>query len=312
MVFNIRTLVYSIVVSALIVTASPVGEGVSLSEGPSSEPSERLPALTAAQVASFKPYTYYAAAAYCAPAKTLAWNCGSNCDANRVSFTPIASGGNGAATQYWYVGYDTSLKTIIVGYQGTDSDKIVPLLTNADFFQDDLDSSLFPGVPSNVKTHNGFGEAQARSAKDVLAAVKSGLSAFNADKVTLVGHSLGGAIATISAIYLSLNLPPGTQIRTVAYGLPRVGNQEFANYFDARVSGTRINNKKDLVPIIPGRGLGYRHTSGEVHIDSSNQWISCPGQDSTDGQCTIGAVPNILVGNVGDHSGPYDGVATRC
>lgn len=32
--------------------------------------------LTAAQVASFKTYTYYASTAYCKPAATLAWNCG--------------------------------------------------------------------------------------------------------------------------------------------------------------------------------------------------------------------------------------------
>jgi len=33
--------------------------------------------LTSTQINSYKPYTYYAGAAYCKPATTLAWNCGS-------------------------------------------------------------------------------------------------------------------------------------------------------------------------------------------------------------------------------------------
>ncbi|EEB97095.1 hypothetical protein MPER_03649, partial [Moniliophthora perniciosa FA553] len=39
-------------------------------------------ALSAAKISAFKPFTYFAGAAYCEPAKTLAWNCGANCDAN--------------------------------------------------------------------------------------------------------------------------------------------------------------------------------------------------------------------------------------
>jgi hypothetical protein len=42
-----------------------------------------------------------------------------NCQAN-PSFEPIASGGDGDAVQFWYVGYDPTLKTIIVAHQGTD------------------------------------------------------------------------------------------------------------------------------------------------------------------------------------------------
>ena len=58
-----------------------------------------------------------------------------------------------------------------------------------------------------------------------------------------------------------------------------MGNQEFADYVDAHVTSlTHVNNKKDPVPILPGRFLGFVHPSGEVHIDNSNYWVSCPGQ----------------------------------
>lgn len=58
----------------------------------------------------------------------------------------------------------------------------------------------------------------------------------------------------------------------------QVGNEAFANYVDAHVTSlNHINNKKDLVPILPGRFLGFHHPSGEVHIQESNAWVACPG-----------------------------------
>ncbi|KAF8159299.1 lipase [Crassisporium funariophilum] len=293
------------------IVLSLLAGAVSVAAGPILEARQGVSTLSAAQVVSYKPYTYYAGAAYCSPASTLAWSCGANCNKN-AGFKPIASGGDGAVTQYWYVGYDTTLKSIIVGYQGTDADKFLPLLTNADFFLDELDSTLFPGVSSSIQTHNGFGEAHKRSAPSVLAAVKKGLTLYSTTQVTLVGHSLGGAIAIISSAHLSLHLPAGTKLRTVTYGSPRVGNAAFANFVNARSEMNRVNNKKDLIPIMPGRGLDFAHSEGEVHISSSNAWISCPGQDNTNSACTIGTVPNIFVGSLGDHSGPFDGVMIGC
>ncbi|KAF9466208.1 lipase class 3 family protein [Collybia nuda] len=278
---------------------------------PSLIPRQSISTLTAAQVATFKPYTRFASTAYCNPANTLAWNCGANCNAN-PGFRPTASGGDGAVTQYWYVGYDPTLKTVIVGYQGTDVSKILPALTDADFFLSPLSTSLFPGVSSSVQVHNGFGDAQARSAAAVLAAVKTAMSANGATSVTIVGHSLGGAIALISSVYLPLHLPAGTTFKTVTYGMPRVGNQAFADYVDSHASVSHVNNQDDIVPIVPGRFLGFAHPKGEKHIVDSGAWIDCPGQDNTNAQCTIGYVPNIFSGDTGDHSGPYDGISMGC
>ncbi|KAJ6547865.1 hypothetical protein B0H10DRAFT_1969465 [Mycena sp. CBHHK59/15] len=42
-----------------------------------------------------------------------------NCDAN-PGFHPVASGGDGDAVQFWYVGVDSTLGTVIVAHQGTD------------------------------------------------------------------------------------------------------------------------------------------------------------------------------------------------
>lgn len=58
----------------------------------------------------------------------------------------------------------------------------------------------------------------------------------------------------------------------------QVGNQAFADYVDAHATSlNHINNKKDPIPILPGRFLGYHHPSGEIHIGSDSVWSACPG-----------------------------------
>ncbi|KAI1786144.1 lipase [Ganoderma leucocontextum] len=271
-----------------------------------------ITALSPAQITAFRPYTHYASTGYCSPASTLAWDCGANCKAN-PSFEPVASGGDGDLTQFWYVGFDSTLKEVIVSHQGTDTSELLPILTDGDIILEKLDKKLFPGVSTSVEVHSGFAGTQSRSAPGVLAAVQKAITKFRTNKVTVAGHSLGAAIGLLDAVYLPLHIPNITT-RFVGYGLPRVGNQHFADYVDAQrsISVTHVNNKKDIVPILPGRFLGFHHPSGEVHIEESGAWLACPGQDNTDARCTVGDVPNIFVGNGTDHDGPYDGIEMGC
>lgn len=278
---------------------------------PSINTRQSITALTTTQIDQFTPYTYYASAGYCTNTQTLAWDCGTNCDAN-PGFKPVASGGNGDSVQYWFVGYDPTLDTVIVSHQGTDPSEILPLITDADFFLTNLDSTLFPGISSDIEVHNGFGDAQASTATDVLAAVESTMSTYGTTSVTLVGHSLGAAITLLDSVYLPLWLPAGTTFTTIGYGLPRVGNQAFANYVDANLYLTHINNEEDPIPICPGMFLDFVHPAGEVHIEDSGEWAACPGQDNPSTQCIVGDVPEIWDGDESDHDGPYNGVEMGC
>jgi len=271
---------------------------------------QTITTLSASQISAYKPFSFFASTAYCNPSTTLTWSCGANCNAN-AGFIPVASGGDGSSVQFWYVGFSPSQQSVIVAHQGTDTSQIEALATDADAFQESLDSSLFPGVSSSVEAHSGFANEQAKTATQILSAVKTAISAHSATRVTIVGHSLGAAIALLDGVYLPLHIS-GVTFRVIGYGMPRVGNQAFADYVDAHLSLTHINNKEDFVPIVPGRFLGYHHPSGEVHIMDSNAWVSCPGQDNTSNECTVGDVPNIFDGATGDHSGPYDGVKMGC
>ena len=113
-----------------------------------------------------------------------------------------------------------------------------------------------------------------------------------------VGHSLGGALAELDALSMSLKLPSDVNIRTVVFGTPRVGNVAYAKLFDYKVPNfKRINNMRgtqstvtefffvllmyklypDIVPILPGRFLGYLHPQGEIHLLAPGFAVSCPG-----------------------------------
>jgi len=135
-----------------------------------------------------------------------------------------------------------------------------------------------------------------------------------ASSVTVVGHSLGAALALLDGVYFHIQLDASVNVRVVGYGMPRVGNEDFANWVDAYLTGqvTHVNNLKDPIPILPSMFLGFRHPSGEVHIKGSNTWVSCPGQDNPSTQCIVGAVPGVIQSNLTNHDGPYNGIEMGC
>ncbi|KAI9458353.1 lipase class 3 family protein [Lactarius psammicola] len=274
---------------------------------------QSITSLGSSQISSLAPFTHFASTAYCNPSATISWSCGANCGAN-ADFEPVASGGDGSGTQYWYVGFSPSQNTVIVAHQGTDTSQFLADLTDANFFLESLDPSLFPGVPSSVEAHNGFASEQASTAPTILSYVQQTLSAHGASSVTVVGHSLGAALSLLDGVYLRLHLSASVNVRVIGYGMPRVGNQDFANWVDSHLGGqvTRVNNREDPIPIVPGRFLGFHHVSGEVHITDSGTWESCPGQDNTSTLCIVGDVPNIFDGSTSDHDGPYDGILMGC
>ncbi|KAG6872904.1 hypothetical protein C0995_005310 [Termitomyces sp. Mi166 len=173
-----------------------------------------------------------------------------NCDAN-PTFQPVASGGDGTDVQFWFVGVDPTLKTIVVGHQGTDPSELLPLLTDGDILLSQLDPTLFPGVDDSVMVHGGFRDSQAETSANILAAVKTAMAQSGLNDVTVVGHSLGAAIALLDGLFLPLHIPD-VNVKVIGYGMPRVGNDAFADYVDGNLDLTRITHKDDMIPILPG------------------------------------------------------------
>ena len=129
--------------------------------------------------------------------------------------------------------------------------------------------------------------AHASTALEILSAVQATLSTQGLSSVTVVGHSLGAALALLDGIFFSLQLPEGVTVKVISYGMPRVGNQAFADFVDSQLSGrvTHVNNREDPIPIVPGMSLGFHHPPGEIHILDSGAWDACPGVFSSSCVC---------------------------
>ncbi len=69
----------------------------------------------------------------------------------------------------------------------------------------------------------------------------------------ITGHSLGSAIATLTALEIALNVPQmREQIQLYTYAAPRVGNSDFAQVHNSLIPNSyRIVNQGDFVPLIP-------------------------------------------------------------
>ncbi|KAK0188494.1 Alpha/Beta hydrolase protein [Armillaria mellea] len=236
--------------------------------------------LTDDQITAYKPYTFFAAAAYCQPSNTMNWDCGSLCAGNS-DFIPIASGGDGDDVQYWYVGYSPSLSTVIVAHQGTDVTEIQSLFTDIDFLHTTLNPDLFPGLSSHIKVHKGFKETQEKSVSPLRHVLIFTDTFRRLSNVSLVGHSLGAALSLLDAVYLPLRLPNAT-FRMVGYGMPRVLQTRF---------------DPNIAIILPARFISATPIGTLVQDKKTPQM-----------NCTDGAVGTIVSGSILDHLGPYDGV----
>jgi predicted lipase len=75
--------------------------------------------------------------------------------------------------------------------------------------------------------------------------------------ITVTGHSLGGALATLCAIELdAMEWTP----KLVTFGAPRVGNDDFVRLVNANIRDyTRVENFGDPVPWVPTYTRGFRH-----------------------------------------------------
>lgn len=80
-------------------------------------------------------------------------------------------------------------------------------------------------------------------------------------KIIFAGHSLGGALATISALYFSY-LYPDLIIHCITLGSPRVGDTQFVKLFNQRIPHSyRYVNDNDPVPCLP-TAWRFEHVKG--------------------------------------------------
>ena len=108
--------------------------------------------------------------------------------------------------------------------------------------------------------------------------MKEKLVAFKGNKTqyTFVGHSLGGALSTLAAYFMSSEIAD-KKYMVVSYGSPKVGDQNFVNTYNSKNIVTyRIVNEKDPIPSTPLESQGFREIYPEYWL-RNGKLIECPG-----------------------------------
>jgi len=264
--------------------------------------------LATSETDSFVRPARFAQIAYCSAGAVLSWNCGPPCAA-APGIQPIVAGGNDGTIPMYFIAHDPAVNSIIVAHQGTTPQNILSVANDAQILLVGLDSTIFPNTNSSIKVHDGFQKTFVRTAPEILGNVTSLLESTGAQTIEVIGHSLGAAIAVMDAMMLTQNVDPSVNIVTRVFGLPRGGNQDWANFVDQTLSGlVHIHNKNDPVGTVPPQFLEYRHPSGEAHIQADNSTLNCAGQENPSTGCID--AQDLLDDSVADHLGPYyDGIS---
>lgn len=136
-------------------------------------------------------------------------------------------------------------KDVFVAYRGTESMKDAAA---------DLDVRYIH-LKDGICVHRGFYN-QLMSIKDQLLVTLSDPDILSPDDALIFcGHSLGGALATLSGPLIAEALDKSQCPATICcftFGCPRVGNGRFVEWFDDWVTrNLRVTNEQDPVPMIP-------------------------------------------------------------
>lgn len=172
------------------------------------------------------------------------------------------------------VGYMTTQRLIYVAFRGSET------LEN---WKDDL-NVLFEEYDACTacQVHAGFYSAQQAAFPQVLAAVKSLRTKFPRFNTVVTGHSLGAALATLTALDLT-KVKVGGTVNLVHFGSPRVGNDAFAYWASGKLTATkhRFTHHRDIAVHYP-RHERFMHIDGEVYEEEQWDLKECTGTEDVD------------------------------
>jgi len=158
------------------------------------------------------------------------------------------------------------------GFIAIDSNDVVYLVwrgsSSKKDFQNDASVQKFPFIEPGEKIHIGF-KSSWESVKELVYKTLMGLERI--ESIVICGHSLGGAVATLSAYAIHKELGID-RIECCTIGSPRVGNKKFKeNYDSTPIKTLRIVHHNDVVTRSPK--IGYHHVNHELRIDDEGNVI---------------------------------------
>lgn len=246
--------------------------------------------------------------AYCQNLSDVAvWNC-TRCS-QIPGFEPLLVHFDESWDLLGYIGYWPALNAKVVAFRGTDSSSWYNWAENMRAWRTDATYPV-PGAPKALRIHSGFLILWNDSslASTFHEAYGQLLQQHPSGPTYVIGHSMGGALAQLAALDLSI-MYQQSDVRVYTFGSPRVGNSVFEEFFASRVAESwRFTHGRDIVPSVPPQLLGFHHVSREVWIVDvagadqvvEQQLIVCDdsGEDPTchNSACRLG-----LCTSVADH-----------
>ena len=211
--------------------------------------------------------------------------------------------GDGDDIQQTFI-YHSKTLGIVVALEGTNVSSIVSIFNDVEAVKVDVDYRWKDSVPKGAKVMFGFRDAYLKVADKVAKKVPEFKEKYNEKRLTVVGHSLGAAMGLIAAGHLQHVIDGGVH-EIILFGLPRTGNEVYANWFD-KTFGDRFHyivNGNDWVPHMAPRALGYKQVSNQIWINPANStnWKLYPGQENVHGYMS----GNPEWGSFDDHQGVY-------
>ena len=120
----------------------------------------------------------------------------------------------------------------------------------------------FTAIYKSLRTDRPSGSTSA------VTAIRSHLAAGTGKTVTVCGHSLGGALATLLTADVAVNTSCKTPL-VYTFASPRTGDHLFARGYNSAVPASyRIVNRQDLVPQLPPIiPLPYEHVNTKYELN---------------------------------------------
>lgn len=148
------------------------------------------------------------------------------------------------------------------------------LKTSPSFF---FNNSRLTQAHRNARAHLGFNSAYGRLRPEIMAA----LNQHRGKNVYVFGHSLGGALATLCALDIRINLVQDFRnVTHIVSGSPRVGDEMFRKAFEASVpNNLRLVVQGDPVAMIPQatlprvKGTKFVHAGRLFQMGEDGVWI---------------------------------------
>jgi len=208
----------------------------------------------------------------------------------------------------------------VAAFRGTSD--LVNLLLDLNF----APRAFLPFANTGAEVHGGFYDAYQTISGDLNTYLQKAKAYCNStlpggcSQIRFVGHSLGGALATLAAAEQCSNFYNGTLKSYYGcyldtYSSPRVGNGAFVkqmnsvNWFHGSV---RMTHQTDPIPHVPPMFTDYRHLPGEVwqYVDDpAPKFQVCSTSNGEDLQCSDGPYNRFSIWRVSNWTNVLFGVS---